>query len=72
MNGPASSPVPLCRHLREGGEERRVLTSEVFAKKQAKAMETPPAAGATPVADEKKWREQQDKFPVRKRLARVE
>eukprot|EP00752_Nemacystus_decipiens_P006180 g5577.t1 len=60
------------RHVREGGEERRVLTSEVFAKKQAKAMETPPAAGVTLVADEKKWREEQDKFPVRKRLTRVE
>lgn len=49
-----------------------MLTSEVFAKKQAKSMEAPPAAGATLVEDEKKWRQQQDKFPVRKRLARVE
>ncbi|CAM9553710.1 unnamed protein product [Scytosiphon promiscuus] len=59
------------RHLREGGEERRVLTSEVFAKKRVKDMDTP-ARGAMLVADEKKWRDAQEKFPLRKRLTRVE
>lgn len=48
-----------------------MLTSEVFAKKRVKDMETP-ARGATLVADEKKWRDEQEKFPVRKRLTRVE
>ncbi|CAM9761157.1 unnamed protein product [Pylaiella littoralis] len=59
------------RHFREGGEDRRLLTSEVFAKKHAKDMETP-GRGATLVTDEKKWRAQQEKFPVRPRLTRVE
>lgn len=56
------------RHFLEGGEERRVLTSEVFAKKHARDMEVP-ARGATAVADEKLWRGDQEKFPIRTRLA---
>ncbi|CAM9471198.1 unnamed protein product [Ectocarpus sp. 8 AP-2014] len=59
------------RHLREGGQERRLLTSEVFAKSRAGEMEAP-ARGATLVNNEKKWRGQQETFPVRKRLTRVE
>lgn len=62
---------PPRRHLREGGQERRLLTSEVFAKSRAGEMEAP-ARGATLVTDEKKWRGQQETFPVRKRLTRVE
>ncbi len=48
-----------------------MLTSEVFATKQAKSMGAP-AAGATLVDDEKSWRDQQEKFPVRERLTRPE
>eukprot|EP00904_Undaria_pinnatifida_P012432 jgi/Undpi1/8319/HiC_scaffold_25.g10788.m1 len=56
------------RHFLEGGGERRVLTSEVFAKKHASEMGEV-ARGATMVPDELRWRKEQDKFPVRPRLS---
>lgn len=61
-------PGVPCRHFLEGGEERRVLTSEVFASQHASGMETP-ATGATVVADEKRWVGDQEKFPIRERLS---
>ncbi|CAM9877673.1 unnamed protein product [Pylaiella littoralis] len=59
------------RHVLEGGKERRVLTSEVFSTKHASDLELPlsdvkDAAGL--VSDAKKWKGDQEKFPVRARL----
>ncbi|CAB1100827.1 unnamed protein product [Ectocarpus sp. CCAP 1310/34] len=55
-------------HLKEGGEDRRLLTSEVFAKKYESDMELP-AAEAMLVPNAKEWRGAQEKFPIRIRLA---
>lgn len=60
--------ILLGRHFLEGGADRRVLTSEVVAKKHAKEMGLH-ARGSVDVADEKTWRGQQEKFPVRERLS---
>lgn len=74
-----SSPFPPSpflganRYVLEGGKDRCVLTSEVFATKHASDME-PPLSGVTEeaeaglVSDAKRWRGEQEKFPVRARL----
>ncbi|CAM9437472.1 unnamed protein product [Ectocarpus fasciculatus] len=56
------------RHFQEGGEDRRLLTSEVFAKKYVSDMETP-APEAMVVSNAKEWRGDQERFPIRIRLA---
>ncbi|CAN0120298.1 unnamed protein product [Ectocarpus sp. 6 AP-2014] len=56
------------RHLQEGGEDRRLLTSEVFAKKYESDMELP-ATEAMLVSNAKEWRGAQENFPIRIRLA---
>lgn len=56
------------RYLAEGGSDRRVLTSEVFAKKYASDMELPSTTEAFMVSDAKNWNAEQEKFPIRVRL----
>lgn len=71
MSNPRPPPFCANRHVLEGGKERRVLTSEVFSTKHASDLELPlsdvkDAAGL--VSDAKKWKGDQEKFPVRARL----
>ncbi|CAM9610322.1 unnamed protein product [Scytosiphon promiscuus] len=56
------------RHIAEGGNDRRVLTSEVYANKFASDMDLPSTTEAMLISDAKKWKEQQEKFPIRIRL----
>ncbi|CAM9610072.1 unnamed protein product [Scytosiphon promiscuus] len=55
------------RYILEGGNERRVLTSEVFAKKFSSEMELPSTAEASTVLDANNWQHDQKKYPVRLR-----
>lgn len=52
----------------EGGDDRHVFTSEVFARKNIEDMDAP-ARGAVLVEDAKRWRDEQEKFPIRPRLS---
>lgn len=52
----------------EGGEERRVLTSEVYARKHSNEMGTPARGAVVVVDDEKRWKQAQETYPVRHRF----
>ncbi|CAM9610251.1 unnamed protein product [Scytosiphon promiscuus] len=56
------------RHMAEGGDARRVLTSEVYARKYADEMQLRSVAETFTITDAKKWRDEQEKFPIRVRL----